>query len=196
LGPRRAPEPLECDKVGNSTYNIPMDIGPAASDARGAYAAAQAGRHDQAVELYRRAVSAAPGSASLRYDLGLELAAVGRRSEALEAFHESARLDPGSPDGLNEIGRLEIEAGRLGAAKSALDEALRRNPEYPPAQNNRGVVEFLQGRFAEAADRFRRALRADPDNADAWYNLADACDELGDQAGRDEARARYRKLSE
>jgi tetratricopeptide (TPR) repeat protein len=147
------------------------------------------------LDLWRKAVSVAPDSFPAHYNLGLELAKAGQIQEAVREFVKASNLNPEDADSLSEIGRLEISAGRLGAATAALEKALERNPHHAGALNNSGVVFFLKENFSEAARRFRAAAGEDPELADAWYNLSDACEELGDEKGEREARERYRNLT-
>lgn len=152
--------------------------------------------NDDVINLSKEAIAASPESAPLHYNLGLELAAAGRIREAIDELRKASRLDTKDADALSEIGRLEIDEGRLNASRDALNEAISRNPDHPGALNNRGVVEFLKGRYSEAEEWFRSALRSDPDLADAWYNLADTCAELGDVNGKKEASLHFRNLSD
>jgi tetratricopeptide (TPR) repeat protein len=135
-------------------------------------------------------------SAPNHYNLGLELAASGKIREAMVEFRTASRLDTADADALSEIGRLEIGEKRLRDAAASLDEALSRNPRHAGALNNRAVVDFLESRYSEAAERFRAAVLADPSLADAWYNLADTCELLGDIDGKKEAQLRFQELSD
>ncbi len=135
-------------------------------------------------------------SAPNHYNLGLELAASGKIREAMIEFRTASQLDPADADALCEIGRLEISEKRLSDAAASLDKAISRNPRHAGALNNRAVVDFLEGRYPEAAERFRDAVLADPHLADAWYNLADTCEELGDIVGKKEAQLRFQELSD
>lgn len=130
------------------------------------------------------------------YNNGIDLAAAGKVREAITEFRIASRIDSSDADSLSEIGRLEIAEGRLSAAVSALDEALSRNPGHAGALNNRAVVDFLKRRYAEAAEGFRAAVDANPLLSDAWFNLADTCDELGDIEGREKASLQYRVLTD
>jgi Tfp pilus assembly protein PilF len=47
------------------------------------------------------------------------------------------------------------------------------------AWNDLGVVNFRKGAFSNAKDCFTRATEEDTAMAEAWFNLADTCEELG-----------------
>lgn len=135
-------------------------------------------------------------SAPEHYNVGIDLAAAGKVQEAIAEFRIASRIDSSDADALNEIGRLEIAEGYLSAAITALDEALSRNPHHAGALNNRAVVDFIKGRYSEAAEGFRASVGENPLLAEAWFNLADACDVLGDIEGGIKARLQYRELSD
>ena len=133
-------------------------------------------------------------SAALSYNHALDLIAEGNTIEAEKELLKASDIDIEDVDALCEIGRLRINNGRLNSAAAYLDEALLRDCEHAGALNNRAVVEFLCGRYEEAADMFRSAVKANPELADAWFNLADSCEETGDLEGMEEARLRYQAL--
>jgi tetratricopeptide (TPR) repeat protein len=56
-----------------------------------------AGRCDDAVPVYRRAVALLPGEISAHLNLGICLAEIGEYDEARGAFHAAAALDPSDP---------------------------------------------------------------------------------------------------
>jgi Flp pilus assembly protein TadD len=56
-----------------------------------------------------------------------------------------------------------------------------------------GVAAGNQGRWSEARDAFRRALERDPLDLDSWARLGVALEKLGDGAGLEELRRRYRE---
>ena len=162
--------------------------------ARRAAEAIESGDIAGGIALYRQALETVPESAPVLYNLALALASRGERNEAGDLLRRSADISLSDSDALSELGRLHIEDGKLSAAAGVLDEAISRNPEHPGALNNRGVVAFLTQRYDESAGYFRRAAEADPDLADAWFNLADALEEVGDREGAREARKRLEAL--
>lgn len=133
-------------------------------------------------------------SAVLIYNHALDLIVKGNTMEAEKELLKASEIDIEDADALCEIGRLEINKGRLDTAAAYLDKALLRDSGHAGALNNRAVVEFLCGRYEEAAEMFRSAVKANPELADAWFNLADSCEETGDLEGMEEARLRYQAL--
>jgi hypothetical protein len=91
-------------------------------------------RHDEAIDLLRRALDSSPPD-DLRYLalmlLGDEEIAVGRRPDARVHYQEAADLSPTAQSPLLALGLLERDAGNRRAAAAALDR-LSRIPD-PPA---------------------------------------------------------------
>ncbi|RKX69024.1 MAG: hypothetical protein DRP60_17110 [Spirochaetes bacterium] len=134
-------------------------------------------------------------SAALLYNHGLDLIAEGKFQEAEIVLLRASESDEKDAAALCELGRLEIENGRLDSAAAYLNKALLRDSGHAGTLNNKGVVDFLSGRYDEAAGMFRCAVQADPELADAWFNLADSCEELGDTEGMEAARLRYKAIT-
>jgi len=108
-----------------------------------------AGRRQEAIECYRRAVEAAARQAK-----------PGQRAE-----HVGARTN---------LGNRYLEMGQLDEAMKHYQLALRANPDYGLAHNGVGAVLFEQGRRSEALVHLRRAAQLMPDHAPCHRNLAAA----------------------
>lgn len=79
----------------------------------------QAGRLDDAIDCYRRALDLAPDSADLHTALGQVLAWAGRRDEALPELQTALRLDPRHPTARLYLGRVLSWEGRFTDAIAA-----------------------------------------------------------------------------
>ena len=134
-------------------------------------------------------------SAPRCYNRGLDFAAEGRLKEAEKELLKASELDWSDADALCELGRIKIETGQLAEAVTFLKKALSRVPHHAGSLNNMGVTAFLSGNYSKAAEYFRSALNSNPNLADAWYNLADTCEELGDIQEKRMAERRYRELT-
>ena len=60
--------------------------------------------------------------------------------------------------------------------------------------NNIGVLNFTNGEYEKACEYFERAVVADSGSLDAWYNLADTYEVLGEKEKCEFARQRYFNL--
>jgi serine/threonine-protein kinase len=144
-----------------------------------------AGRHDEAIALYRRLIAAHPRDLRGPQGLAEALFLAGRHGEAVRAFRDAVRMieravaaEPGSVQNrynlvmaLNGLGRLLQQMGRPSAAEAEYRRALAIVPKLedkPNAaaysddaattENNLSVVLRRLGRAAEARDHAERAV--------------------------------------
>lgn len=75
-----------------------------------------------------------------------------------------------------------LHARRHEYALIALDQVLALDPLLPEAHVNRGFAWIGLGRPEEALTAFERALDLRPDQANAYYGLALALEQMGDRA--------------
>jgi tetratricopeptide (TPR) repeat protein len=93
-------------------------------DLAAARQAAQAGRSDDAIQLYRAAISASPESPFLYRELGLVEAGRGEADAALEHFRRAVALDPSDAASMAQIARILEERGDLAEALRLYEQAL------------------------------------------------------------------------
>jgi Flp pilus assembly protein TadD len=73
---------------------------------------------------------------------------------------------------------------------------LRLKPESADLRNKLGDAYYYAGRLQEAIISYKEAARLRPENADAYYNLAVAYDELGDRENANLEADKLQKLDE
>jgi spermidine synthase len=107
---------------------------------------AAAGRLNQALVEFSRAVELEPDNAPAHWHLGVALASQGRSEEALLHLQRSAELDPRN-------GRVQYDLGVLLAIQDRLDEAADRfqravdlDPESDEARRNLALIQEEQAR--------------------------------------------------
>jgi protein O-GlcNAc transferase len=137
----------------------------------GAAALYAAGRYDDAVAGYRRALAIAPRNAEILHNLGVALAAAQRGDEAAASFAEAATLSPGSPAPWLALGHLEFGRERLDRAEAAFSAAARIAPDSVEALYNLGFTRHEQWRFAEALAPLAAARALAPASEQVWYQL-------------------------
>lgn len=87
-----------------------------------------AGRPDNAIPEYRRAIEIDPLCTVAWDSLGKALQSNGRSGEAVEAFHRLVRLTPGSSPAHHNYGGALAECSEIGAAIEQFKIALSLNP--------------------------------------------------------------------
>lgn len=156
--------------------------GAAALTDRG-LAHAQAGRLQQAADLWRQALEQEPGYFPALFNLGYMHYDSDQPGEALPLLEMAAEVSPGA---FNAHYLLGVVAQKLGRGDTAL-RSWRRALELQPAHSELMqvmAVEYGRGRYhREAADIARRALRLQPGVEQLYYLAIHACREAGDLAG-------------
>jgi protein O-GlcNAc transferase len=127
-----------------------------------AAALVQAGRINEAVEIYRRGLAINPKADGAWNCLGNALQELGRLEDAVDAYERVLALVPDSADALNNIGNVCQRAGKLDRAIEAYEQALRVQPHHLPAHGNLGVLYKDLGNLDQAAEHFQAALTIRP----------------------------------
>ena len=157
-------------------YRATIALNPACWMAEGNLAAelAGAGRTDEALAHYRRALEIRPDYPEAHNNLGNLLAATpGGGQEALLHYEEALRLRPAFAEAHTDLANLlSGVAGREAEAASHYEEALRLKPGDASAHFGlAGVWARTPGREADAIAEYRESLRYRPDSAEAHNNL-------------------------
>jgi protein O-GlcNAc transferase len=146
--------------------------------------------HKDAADFLARAVALAPGSAEMRNDLGVVLAARGHLAEAAASFARAIEINPRYIEARTNLGMALAREGRSAEANAAFEAALAIDPNAAIAHFHFANVLRAQGRLDDAAAHYRRAVAIDQNFAVAHYNLAVTAKDLG---LLDEAVAHYRR---
>ncbi|GLR95070.1 tetratricopeptide (TPR) repeat protein [Bradyrhizobium liaoningense] len=134
-------------------------------------ALASAGRLDEALRVFDKAIQLKPSDAELWRQMGDALISARRNSEALLSFRRALELDPGHADAAYKLGHLLHEAGAHEEALANLDHSINLRPGYAQALHTRALILHGLGRIEEATADCRRAVQLDPKNADTLGNL-------------------------
>lgn len=151
-----------------------------------------AGRIDDAVLRYKRALILRPDHADGHNNLGVALAAQGRIDDAMERYRRAISLKPDSAAAHGNLGVALAAKGRFDDAVTHYVRALALRPGDAGMHYNLGIALVAQGRIEEAAAHYRRALVIQPGNADAHNNLGTLLEAQGDS---DQAMAHYRRAT-
>jgi tetratricopeptide (TPR) repeat protein len=125
------------------------------------------GRYDEAVEVLRQAILAAPGNALLWNALGAVVLQQGDSETALTFFEQALSLAPGQVEPLYNRASAMFERGDLNAALADCDAALARAPAHlrPSILVARALVRLSLGDLAQGWPDYE--ARLDPDFAKA-----------------------------
>jgi protein O-GlcNAc transferase len=150
----------------------------------------QAGRLQEAEQMYRQVLAEQPAHSEAMHLLGLLAHQDGRNDVAMELMRRAAALDSSSPLLYYNLGNAFKVGGQLEEAIAAYRQAIDRRPDYAAAHNNLGIVLNQSGRVEESISAFRRAAFLRPDHPQSYCNLGDA---LKGNQQLDEAIDAYRR---
>ncbi len=140
---------------------------------------ARAGRLEEALRCYRRAIEIKADYDEAHNNCGNVLNKLGRPTEALASFAEALRINPDFAEANNNSGDVLRRQGKYDEAAARFARALQIRPDYAEACNNLGNVLVDLGRPREALDQFNAALRIDPGFVQVYYNQGETLRSLG-----------------
>jgi tetratricopeptide (TPR) repeat protein len=142
----------------------------------------QAGRIEDALSWFTRAVKRRPPHAPAFYEFGCLLSFLNRDEEAVEAFNRGLDVAPLVPQLSVQLGYVLLRRKRYAEAKAAFSRALANSAGSPEALFGLAKVHQAAGDNAAAAGYFRQCLVSRPNDADMWLQLGYCLLELGDRA--------------
>jgi tetratricopeptide (TPR) repeat protein len=154
-------------------------------DVRAGNAAFGAGRYEEAVEVYTRAVLAGdlePEALAIAFNnRGVAYNELGDYDKAVQDYGQALVLVPGDKTATKNLRNAYIRRGgaaqQVGEQDAALADyarAVELEPAHPLAYRRRGQLLLERGDAAAALADLRRAEELDPGNPDAAALLADA----------------------
>lgn len=153
----------------------------------------QAGKLDQAAQLYQEVLGQEQDNADALHLLGVIHHQKGEHKQAVDLICKAVALRPSIPAYHANLAEAYRALGQFNRAVGCCRTALRLWPDYPEAFCNLGMALRALGQLDEAADQFRHALRLRPAFAPAHNALGTL---LRDQARHDEALEHFRRAIE
>jgi tetratricopeptide (TPR) repeat protein/precorrin-6B methylase 2 len=153
----------------------------------------QAGRLNQAAEIYQNMLRGNPQQPDVLHQFGLLHHQAGRPAEGVKYIQRAIALRPGQSAYLNNAALLFIAAGQAAEAVRAAEQALASDPGSADAANNLGLAQAMLGNTAAAEAAYRRAMSLRSPFLEARFNLANLLRDRGDHAA---AITEYRGLLE
>lgn len=148
----------------------------------------------EARDALGRAAALKPDEAAIFDALGRASDGAGNTREAEANFKRALQLDPRLFESLNNLGTLYFKLEDYSAAEAKLVAAIAIRPDAARARFNLGLCRVRLARYDEAAREFERATQLEPD-AEAFYELALACEKLGRTRDAENALTRGRDLA-
>ncbi len=158
------------------------------------FIAGQRNAPEEAVALFRRALSLNPNYTEARINLVLTLAHIGAYDQAVQEAAKLEKPAPAGPQRLGlgvrgklanahaDLGRRYHELGLYAEAIAEYDKALDLCPTFPDIHNRRAVSCRELGSYAEARASLLRALELKPNYVEAYVNLGVLHQKLGNLA--------------
>ena len=131
----------------------------------------EAGRLEQAREIYRRVLTLEPNDADALHLFGVAEHQAGNDAAAITYIQRAIDLDPHVPRYHNNLSAAYQSLNLLEDADRCVAASLALKPDSADAHYNLGVISNARGDRTKAEASFRQALSLQPDFAQAHYNL-------------------------
>lgn len=141
-----------------------------------------AGRLDEAVAEYRRAIADRPDYAPAYSNLATALRREKKIDEAVACYKRALELQPEFAAAHYNLANLLLDEGQPAAAAEHFERAIGEEPASADVHNNLGIALAATGRVEDAVREFRAATDIDPRSAKAYRNLGDALSSAGHDA--------------
>src|SRR2546423_2310877 len=136
------------------------------------------GRHNEAIEASKRAVSLRP-SAESYFNIGLANYYLKQYRESAEAYRQAIKLDPyNAADAHYALGLVYRDWGKADEEIQAYKQAIRLRPDYTAAYERLGARYLKSKKFNDAIEIFRQLSALKPGDAIAPNNMGEAYFEL------------------
>jgi len=132
----------------------------------------QAGRLDEAIVHFQKALAVQSDIMEAHYNLGNALFRKGRMDEAVVQFQMALALQPDNAQANNNLALALLQKGDIDGAIKYLQKTLALEPSYAEACNNLGFALARKGRLDEAIIQFQKALALQPGFMKAQTGLA------------------------
>jgi tetratricopeptide (TPR) repeat protein len=151
---------------------------------------ANGGKRDQAMQILKDAIAAAPRDPMPLLAQGMVFANAKDDKSALDSFQKALAVETGNVTTLNLLANAYVDLGQSDLAEGALKQALKKAPTSVTTKVSLAALRIKAQKFDEAVVLAGEAVAADDSSPEAHYVLAVAYDH---QIELKKADAEYRK---
>jgi len=131
-----------------------------------------AGRANDALRAYRKALDVDVNLAAARFNLGCLLLEINQPGAAVSEFAAYTISQPKAVDGWLKRARAELLARQFDAAEKSYKAALALNPKQPEVWNTLGIVQLYRNRVSDSFQAFNQGGQQQSGYAPALFNAA------------------------
>ncbi|MEP6743736.1 MAG: trypsin-like peptidase domain-containing protein [bacterium] len=158
---------------------VDADTNYAEAWAQAGFCREKLGRHNEAIEASRRAVTLRPSSESY-FNIGLANYYLKQYREAADSYRQSIRLDPyNAADAWYALGLVYRDWGKADDEIQAYKQAIRLRPDYTSAYERLGSSYLRAKKYPLAIETYKQLGTLKPGDADAPNKIGEAYMELG-----------------
>jgi tetratricopeptide (TPR) repeat protein len=140
---------------------------------------AQAGRMEEELAEYQKAVELDPDYAEAHNNLGNSFARRGRAEEAIAEYEKAVALHPRMSTAHANAATLLLKLGRTSEAIDHLQKQLALEPRNAELKRSLGDLLARENKPAEAIENYKQAVEAEPKDAEAAASLGRSLAESG-----------------
>jgi choline-sulfatase len=149
------------------------------------------GHADEAIALYRTAISKGIDNARLHSRIADLLVRRGDKDAAIVEYEKAAHINPADLDSASNLATAYLEKGRLDDAERVFKLILTTDGTYAAAQNGMGLIAIQRQDPNTARGYFEKAVQLNSDLVEAHMNLGILYEMAGD---RPRARASFEQF--
>jgi tetratricopeptide (TPR) repeat protein len=131
----------------------------------------QAGRLEEARQMYQKILWRQPQDFNALYLLGTVAYHTGRHAEASEYLSKTVALRSDHAEAHKKLGDLALARGATEEALASYQSAIAYKPEYFEAQYSLGNLFYQNGNTTQAIVHYQQAISLNPNLAEAHCNL-------------------------
>ena len=127
---------------------------------------------EQAISMYKQALSRKPDLWMVLHRLGVALSWAGEHKRAAKTLQVAAKNSPEPGAILNDLALAFRQLGETEVAVNVLNKAIESDPERSEVHSNLGAIFLETGTLDKAEETLREAIRLEPDLPTPHHNLA------------------------